>query len=297
LQDRVDLFDASDLAKAALGDSIYSNMMIFGAAWQRGLVPLSHEAITEAITLNEAAVERNLRAFEIGRWAVLFPQEVEALLKPKVIALPKTLDEQIAFRVRHLEAYQGKRLARRYRKFLDGIADRTVREAAAKGYHKVLAYKDEYEVARLLLSSREKARAEFDGDFRMTFNLAPPLLSKPGPDGRPKKREFGSWLERPLRWLSAMRFLRGTPFDPFGYTAERRMERQLIRQYEKDMRAVLPKLDEATRPAVAALAELPMQIKGFGPVKLANEAKSAKRREELLAAIRAGGKALARAAE
>ena len=272
-------------------------MMIFGAAWQRGLVPLSHDAITEAIGLNGAAVERNLRAFEIGRWAVLHPKEAQALLTPNVIALPKSLDEQIAFRKGHLEAYQGKRLARRYTRFLDGIADRTVREAAAKGYHKLLAYKDEYEVARLLLSSREKAQAEFEGDFRMTFNLAPPLLSREGPEGRPMKREFGPWLERPLRWLSALKILRGTPFDIFGYTSERRMERRLIRQYERDMKEVLPKLDEATRPAIAALAQLPLDIKGFGPVKLANEAKAAKRREELLAAIRAGGPARAQAAE
>ena len=297
LKERVDLFDASDLAKAVLGDSIYSNMMIFGAAWQRGLVPLSHDAITEAIGLNGAAVERNLRAFEIGRWAVLHPKEAQALLTPNVIALPKSLDEQIAFRKGHLEAYQGKRLARRYTRFLDGIADRTVREAAAKGYHKLLAYKDEYEVARLLLSSREKAQAEFEGDFRMTFNLAPPLLSREGPEGRPMKREFGPWLERPLRWLSALKILRGTPFDVFGYTSERRMERRLIRQYERDMKEVLPKLDEATRPALAALAQLPLDIKGFGPVKLANEAKAAKRREELLSVIRAGGPARAQAAE
>ena len=111
------------------------------------------------------------------------------------------------------------------------------------------------------------------------------------------KREFGPWLERPLRWLSALKILRGTPFDIFGYTSERRMERRLIRQYERDMKEVLPKLDEATRPAIAALAQLPLDIKGFGPVKLANEAKAAKRREELLAAIRAGGPARAQAAE
>jgi indolepyruvate ferredoxin oxidoreductase len=180
---------------------------------------------------------------------------------------------------------------------VDGIADPEVKEAVARGYHKLLSYKDEYEVARLLLSTREKAREEFGGDFRMTFHLAPPILTGKDANGRPKKREFGPWLESPLKLLARMRFLRGTPFDPFGYSAERRMERALIREYEADMAEVLPKLDEATRDAIVALAELPLSIRGFGPVKEANAAKAAKRREELLAAIRAGGAPLARAAE
>ncbi|WP_299782994.1 indolepyruvate ferredoxin oxidoreductase family protein [uncultured Roseobacter sp.] len=297
LKDKLDLFDASDLAKATLGDSIFSNMMIFGAAWQRGLIPLSAEAITQAITLNGTAVERNLRAFDIGRWAVLFPDDAAAVLSPKVVQLPKTQQEKIAFRADHLTAYQSGRLAKKYRKFLDDISDNDLRDAALKGYHKLLTYKDEYEVARLLLSSREKAAAEFEGDFRMTFNLAPPMLSKKGPDGRPMKRTFGPWLEKPLRVLARFKRLRGTPFDPFGYTRERRMERALIKQYERDMREVLPLLSDATKPAIIALAELPLQIKGFGPVKEAHEVKAAKRREELLATIRAGGTETARAAE
>ncbi|WP_320179301.1 indolepyruvate ferredoxin oxidoreductase family protein [Roseovarius pacificus] len=297
LRDDVQLFDAHELATATLGDSIFSNMIVFGAAWQRGLVPLSLEAIRDAITLNGAAVERNLRAFDVGRWAAVFPEEAEALLTPNVVEKPKTLDDKIAFRADQLVDYQGKGLAKRYRKLLDGIDDAEVKEAAARGYHKLLAYKDEYEVARLLLSTRDKAKAEFDGDFEMTFHLAPPLLAKAGADGRPKKREFGPWLERPLRWLSKMKRLRGTPLDPFGYTAERKMERALIKQYERDMAEVLPKLDDATHDAVVALAGLPLQIRGFGPVKQANEAKAAKRREELLAVIRQGGAPMAQAAE
>ncbi|WP_299915672.1 indolepyruvate ferredoxin oxidoreductase family protein [uncultured Roseobacter sp.] len=297
LKDRVDLFDASDLAKATLGDSIFSNMMIFGAAWQRGLVPLSQEAILEAIALNGAAVPQNQRAFEIGRWAVLFPQEAQALLQPKVINLPKTLREKIVFRADHLKQYQSSRLAKRYQRFIDKIEDREVKETALTGYHKLLSYKDEYEVARLLLSTRDKASAEFEGDFKMSFNLAPPMLSKIGPDGRPMKRTFGPWLEKPLRLLAKFKRLRGTPLDPFGYTQERRMERALIKQYERDMGEVLPLLNDATRPAIAALAALPMQIKGFGPVKQQNEAQAAKRREELLGVIRAGGTEAAQAAE
>ncbi len=297
LQDRVALFDASDLAKATLGDSIYSNMMLMGAAWQRGLLPLTHAAITEAVTLNGAAVERNLRAFEIGRWAVLYPEQVQNILTPKVVALPKTLEDKIAFRADHLVGYQGKRLAKRYRKMVDAVTDKAVRAAMAEGYHKVLAYKDEYEVARLLQSTRAKAAAEFDGDFKMKFHLAPPILSRQGSDGRPVKRTFGPWLEKPMALMARFKGLRGTPLDVFGYTAERRMERSLITQYEADMKQVLPKLTDDTRDAIVALAELPKSIRGFGPVKQANEAKAAKRREELLSVIDAGGKDMAKAAE
>ncbi len=297
LQERVALFDASDLAKATLGDSIFSNMMIFGAAWQQGLLPLSHGSITAAIELNGAAVERNLRAFEIGRWAVLHPTEAQRMLAPNVIALPKTLEEQIDFRAEQLRGYQGRRLAKRYRKMLDTISDPRLRGAVARGYHKLLSYKDEYEVARLLLGSREKAAAEFDGAFKMTYNLAPPILSKKGPDGRPAKREFGEWLTPMLKLLCKMKGLRGTPLDVFGYTDERRMERRLIKEYESDIKALDGKVNADTVDAACALAELPMDIRGFGPVKLANQAKAAKRREEILASLRDAGKSMAKAAE
>ncbi|MBI6628419.1 indolepyruvate ferredoxin oxidoreductase family protein [Pontibaca salina] len=297
MKDRLNLFDASELARAALGDSIFSNMMIFGAAWQRGLIPLRHGAIMQAIELNGAAVERNQRAFEIGRWAVLHPNDAAALTTPKNVRTPKSLDEKVAFRGAHLTAYQGKRLAERYHAMLEGIEDDRLKEAVAKGYHKLLSYKDEYEVARLLLESREKARGEFDGDFRITFHLAPPFLGGTGADGRPKKRRFGAWLEMPLRALKRLKFLRGTAFDPFGYSAERRMERALITQYEADLREILPKVTPQTRDIAIALAALPLEIRGFGPVKTANQARAAKRREELLAVFRQGGADMAQVAE
>jgi len=297
LTDDVQFFDASELAHTAMGDSIYSNMMVFGAAWQKGLIPVGYEAIEGAIRLNGAAVEQNLRAFAIGRWAAAFPEDAARLLAPTVVEMPKTAEDRIAYRADHLVEYQGKGLARRYRNLVDGIEDTRVREAVAKGYHKLLGYKDEYEVARLLLKSRDKARAEFDGDFRMTFHLAPPILGGKGPDGRPKKRQFGPWLERPLRVLARMKRLRGTPLDIFGWSAERRMERKLIKQYERDMAEVLPLLDDRTRDAIVALAELPLDIRGFGPVKMANADSAAKRREELLATIRSGGEKVARAAQ
>jgi indolepyruvate ferredoxin oxidoreductase len=297
LQDRVAFFDASDLARVTLGDSIFSNMMILGAAWQQGLVPLTHEAITAAVDLNGAAVDRNLRAFEIGRWAATHPADAQALLIPKVVSLPKTLEERIAFRADHLGAYQGARLARRYRKLVDGITDAGLKEAVAKGYHKVLAYKDEYEVARLLLDTRAKAEQSFGGTFEMSFHLAPPMLTKTGADGRPVKKTYGEGMLRWFRLLTRLKALRGTPLDPFGRTEERRMERALIKQYEADMAEWLPDARAETMDALIALAELPLQIRGFGPVKAANEATAAKRREELLSVLRQGGAPMKAAAE
>ena len=287
MKDRLTLLDASALAAKVMGDGIYSNMILLGAAWQAGRVPVNRGALEQAIRLNGAKVDENLRAFEIGRWAVLNPGEVAKLTASRVVDLPKSLEDRIAHRERHLVDYQGPRLAKRYRKLVDKVTDPALREAVAKGYHKVLAYKDEYEVARLLQETRAKADDVFEGDFRLTYHLAPPLLTKEGPDGRPKKRAFGERREWMFRTLTKLKALRGTPFDPFGYTAERRMERALIRQYEKDMAEVLK--DPGRNPdAARALAELPLQIRGFGPVKQANAAAAEKRREELLAAFRSG---------
>jgi indolepyruvate ferredoxin oxidoreductase len=296
LRDRLLMFDASDLARVLMGDSIYSNMIVFGAAWQKGFVPLGLDAILRAIELNGAAVERNKEAFEIGRWAALNPARVAEVLAPKVVDKPKSLDEKIAYRAEHLVAYQGPRLAKRYRKLVDRADDPRLRDAVARGYHKLLAYKDEYEVARLLRSTRKKAEAEFEGDLKLTYHLAPPLFSRSGPDGRPRKRGFGEWTERLFGVLATLKALRGTPLDVFGYTAERRMERALIRQYEKDMAEIL-KNPARNIDAAVALAELPLAIRGFGPVKAANEARAAKRREELLAAFRSGAAPLRQAAE
>lgn len=295
--ERVALFDASVLARETLGDSIFSNMMILGAAWQQGLVPLAEAAIMDAIALNGAAVEKNRRAFRIGRWAVLNPEAAQRLMQSTVVALPETVEDIIAFRADHLAKYQSKRLARRYRARVDAIDEPRLKAAVAKGYHKLLAYKDEYEVARLHLETEAKARTAFDGDFRLTYHLAPPMISKTGPDGRPQKRGFGPGMVRAFRLLAPLKVLRGTPLDPFGRTEERRMERALIAQYEADLDAWLPKAGPDRMDALIALAELPLQIRGFGPVKAANAAKAEKRREEILAALKGGGDALARAAE
>ncbi len=297
LKDRLTLFDASELARATMGDSIFSNMILFGAAWQNALIPVSHDAILRAIELNGAAVESNLRAFELGRWAALNLQEAMRVAAPKVVELPKTLQERIVFRERHLTEYQGAKLARRYRAMIDRVEDPRLKEAVALGYHKLLAYKDEYEVARLLRKTRAKAEEAFGGDLKLSYHLAPPIMARVGSDGRPRKRRFGAWIERLYPLLAAGRGLRGTWFDPFGHSEERRMERALIRQYEADMDGVLGHVQPQTHDVAVALAELPLQIRGFGPVKMTNAAKAEKRREELLATFRAGGPQLARAAE
>lgn len=294
LRDRLVLFDATDLARAVMGDTIFSNMITFGAAWQAGLIPVTLDALQQAISLNGAAVDANLRAFEIGRWAVHAPDDAARAAEPRIVQKPRSLDEKIAFRADHLTQYQGKRLAKRYRKLVDGIEDTDLKLAVAEGYHKLLSYKDEYEVARLLKQTRDRASETFDGDLTLTYHLAPPTLTKT--EGRPDKKQFGQWVEHFYPMLAKGRVLRGTVFDPFGRSAERRMERALITQYEADMKDAIPKLDQA-RDAVIALARLPLDIRGFGPVKQANAEKAAKRREEFLAAIRSGPSATAQAAE
>ncbi|WP_096785635.1 indolepyruvate ferredoxin oxidoreductase family protein [Rhodobacter sp. CZR27] len=291
LQDRVAFLDATELARVLMGDSIYSNMLVFGAAWQKGLIPLSEEAIHRAIELNGAAVEQNARAFALGRWAVLHPAEAGRILQPEP---PKPVDP-VAYRAERLAGYQSRRLARRFRALVDS-APAEIREDVARGYYQLLAYKDEYEVARLHLDTMDRARAEFDGDFHPTFHLAPPFLAGKG-DERPKKRQFGAWMIPAFRLLATMKVLRGTPLDPFGRNPERRLERRLIAEFEADMAEILPKLRPETMDLGRELARLPLSIRGYGPVKEANATKAAGRREELLAAIRAGGAPLPMAAE
>jgi len=288
------MFDASRLAEVMLGDTIYSNMLILGAAWQAGAVPLTRDAILKAVELNGAKVPQNQRAFEIGRWAVLEPEEAAKRTASIEVDKPQTLQEKIDFRSRHLVAYQGKRLAKRYGKRLEASEDADVKAAMADGYHKLLAYKDEYEVARLLRGTQAKVAEVFEGEYGIKHHLAPPMISKVGPDGRPAKREMGGGM---FGVLARLKWLRGTWFDPFGRTEERRLERALIREYEADMDAVLPLLTDQTREAVVALARLPLDIRGFGPVKLAKAKTAAKRRAELLAVIRAGGVPVRQAAE
>jgi len=263
-------------------------MMILGTAWQKGLVPISIDAILRAIELNGTAIDGNRRAFELGRWAAVYPEQALSMVTGNVITKPKSLDERIKLRAEHLRAYQNAALAAKYMARLHGAGE--LREATSRGYHKLLTYKDEYEVARLHTDNiKTQIEAEFEGNGRLTFHLAPPILGGKTHDGRPKKREFGPWVLHLFGLLARMKGLRGTAFDPFGRTAERRMERDLIAQYEADMDQITANLTPDTLELGRLIAELPLQIKGFGPVKQASVAAYAKRREELLAAFRAGG--------
>ena len=292
---KVGFLDASRLAERLLGDSIYSNMLVLGAAWQRGLLPLTRAAILRAIEMNGAAVKGNQSAFEIGRWAVTDAEAVAKLLEESA-AMPLSLHEKIDFRARHLAAYQDEAYARRYRALVDA-APPVLTEAVALGYHRLLAYKDEYEVARLHLDTVARARSQFEGDLKLSFHLAPPILGGTGPDGRPRKRAFGLWVLPLFRLLARLKPLRGTAFDPFGRTAERRAEQALVAQYEADMAEVFACLTPASEDAALALARLPLDIRGYGPVKEAAMAKAALRRADLLAAIRQDGAPLPVAAQ
>lgn len=282
------LVDATKLAEDRLGDSIFANMIVLGMAWQKGLVPLTHAALTGAIRLNGASVDGNLAALEIGRWVAVDPTSAAAL--PQAAAA-QTLQDKVALRMAHLTTYQNAALADRYQRMVARFSNPELADAVALGYHKVLAYKDEYEVARLLCGSRAKVSDAFEGPARLTHHLAPPVLSRNGPDGRPVKRAFKGaalWL---FPVLARMRGLRGTAFDPFGRSAERRMERQLIADYESDLEVILARLTPSLLPTATALASLPLEIRGFGPVKAAAAASAATRREVLLADLNAAAAA------
>ncbi len=281
------IFDANLVASRLAGDTIYANMILLGAAWQSGHIPVSRDALQQAIRLNGASVDGNLEAFEIGRWAALNGEAVAALADGATGHSAKTLEERIAFREDHLVRFQSVALAKRYRKLVDQASDPRLKEAVALGYHKVLAYKDEYEVARLLQETRRLAEIEFEGDFQLQYHLAPPVLSGTGPDGRPRKRTYSEKLNALWPLLARLKVVRGTPLDLFGYSRERRDERRLIREYETDLRTMLSD-PERNFEAVVERAWLPLSIRGFGPVKQANAEKAATERDRLMAAFEHG---------
>ena len=275
----VDLLDATGLSKAMLGDSIYSNMLMLGAAWQRGLVPLSGEAIKRAIELNGASAKRNARAFAYGRWALLHPERAADLN-------PEYRDERdqadtVEIRGKHLEEYGGEAYRRKYLQFVNRAKDPRLREAIAKGYHKLLAVKDEYEVARLLLKTEDKARREFSGNFSIVYHLAPPIFARKGVGGRPGKVEFAPWTIHLFRLLASMKWLRNTWADPFRHSDERRKERDMLAQYEADMLEVIASADSMDPEAAIELAELPLAVRGFGIVKEKNRIAAERMRMDL----------------
>jgi len=294
------MLDATRMAERLLGDAIYANMLMLGAAFQAGLVPVSEAALVRAIEINGAAVEGNKAAFRLGRWALAEPRAAAAAIARDAEPPAEDLDAVVERRAAHLEKYQNRALARRYRERVARAraADPDFAMALARGYHKLLAYKDEYEVARLHAETLEAAVTErFEGVRQMRFHLAPPILGRRDASGRPVKSEFGPWMLGAMKALARFKVLRGTPLDPFGRTAERRMERAMIARYEAEMDAVERGMTSTTRDLAAALAALPLEIRGFGHVKAAAAEAAERRRDELLAAFAAGGRTVARAAE
>ena len=279
--------DSTRIAKSAFGDSIYSNMILFGLAWQKGWVPVTEGAILRAIELNGVAVEKNVGAFTLGRWAALdFDAVCGAVNARSVDPIATTVDELIEQRKSHLRQHSNEKAADRFMAFVKRFHDNEMKEAVAESYHKLLAVKDEYEVARLHLSSASKAKDEFDGNFKMTFHLSPPLLARTGKDGRPKKYEFGQWMIPVFRIIASMKWLRGTWLDPFGRGSERLLQMEFTRQFETDMEEVLASNDPGKREIALELAKLPTTVRGYGPVWEESYRVAMTRRDELFTQLR-----------
>ncbi|MCB1505675.1 MAG: indolepyruvate ferredoxin oxidoreductase family protein [Hyphomicrobiaceae bacterium] len=277
------LFDAHRIAETMLGDAIYANMMLVGFAYQRGYLPIPSDNIETAIAINGVDVAANTQAFRIGRLAAhdreALQRLAETLPAKAQTRTSDTIEQLIAIRATDLAKYQDADLAARYEHRIAAILKRDVHsrheskaltEAVAIAYHRLLAIKDEYEVARLYTDGRfaRMISTEFSGVTSMRIHLAPPLLSPKDPDtGRPLKRRFGPWIMPALRLLARAKRLRGTRLDIFGYSTERRAERQLIADYEQDLDIIVANLSAASHTAAVALARWPLAIRGFGAVK------------------------------
>jgi indolepyruvate ferredoxin oxidoreductase len=279
--DRLTSVDTTELALRLTGDSIAANLMMVGIAVQAGLLPVSPKALEQAINLNGVAVQLNLTAFRLGRLFVADPDKVMVVAVESVETqtLPETCEDIIAHRSQHLAAYQGEALVRRYRDKLARVrraeqkavpGSDTLTRVFAHNYARLLAIKDEYEVARLLTDPELHARiaADFENGARLSFNMAPPFLLDHSAMGRPRKRSFPAWIMLPvLRVLARLKSLRGTPFDLFGYSRERRAERKLISDYEALVERTLERLTADNVQQAAALIGKVESIRGYGPVK------------------------------
>ena len=298
-----DFIDASGLAIALMGDAIYTNPFIMGYAFQKGLIPLAAPSIMQAIELNGTAVERNKAAFDWGRRAAMDLRAVQKIAtppeaKPESQHLSETIEELVARREKFLTGYQNAAYARRYADLVARVrkfegdkfpGSKALSAAVARYYFKLLAYKDEYEVARLYTQSdfMKRVNDQFEGDFKLTFHLAPPIMAKPDPvTGEPRKRVFGPWMMAAFGVLAKLKGLRGTAFDVFGYTAERRMERQLVADYERLVATLLDGITTGNYDIAVDLASIPEHIRGFGHVKDAHLREAKAREAELLAQFR-----------
>ncbi|MGD8324573.1 MAG: indolepyruvate ferredoxin oxidoreductase family protein, partial [Gammaproteobacteria bacterium] len=289
--------DATHLADALLGDNIGANIFMLGFAFQRGLLPLSGEALYRALELYAVNVEGNKQAFNWGRFAAHSPEIVADLLNDsRSSEKPATeLSAIVARRAAWLRDYQDQAYAQRYRdrvSEIDALERRVAPDsrrlvtAVARNLFKLLAYKDEYEVARLHTQTGflEGLKKHFRNDFKTEFHFSPPFFARKDPTtGRPRKYRVGPWILPVLRLLARMRSLRGGPFDVFGYTRERRLERRLIADYESLLDRFAKELTKERLETAVALAELPESIRGFGPIKSASVEVADARRAELLA--------------
>jgi indolepyruvate ferredoxin oxidoreductase len=296
-----DFVPATELATALVGDSIATNVFMMGYAYQRGLLPVGAEAIDKAIELNGVAVAANRRTFALGRLAAHDRKRVEAAAgtaaTPEAEA-PQSLDDLVERRVAFLTGYQDRAYAERYLAAVDRVEAaererapgmRGLAEAAARNLFKLMAYKDEYEVARLYTDGdfEKKLRRQFEGELKLKFHLAPPLLARRHPEtGQLVKREFGPWVFQAFKLLAGLKRLRGTAFDVFGLTAERRRERQLIEEYRAVLETLAAGLNADNHALAVELARLPAEIRGFGHVKEHNIARVKAREAELLQAWR-----------
>jgi indolepyruvate ferredoxin oxidoreductase len=302
--------EATRVATALMGDSIATNMFMLGVAYQKGLVPISADAINKAIELNGAAVKMNQAAFLWGRRTAVDPAAVERMITPKeqpqATAIAESLDEAIQRRVEFLTGYQNAGYAAKYAQLVQRVRKEEqarakgmvgLTEAVARYYFKLLAYKDEYEVARLYADPAfmEKVRAQFDGDYKLHFHLAPPLLSKRNEKGELIKREYGSWMLPAFKVLAKLRFLRGTALDVFGHTEERRTERQLIADYERIVDELLAKLTPDNHALAVQIASIPEEIRGYGHVKARHLAAAKAKEAKLLETWRTPAEARAAA--
>jgi indolepyruvate ferredoxin oxidoreductase len=312
-----EFLDATKLATGLMGDSIATNLFMVGFAYQRGLLPVGEAAILRAIELNGTAVEANKQSFRWGRLAAVDPARVSAaaipIATPETQRLSESLDEIIARRVEFLTAYQDAAYARRYSDLVakvraaeaSKIAGSTaLAEAVARYYFKLLAIKDEFEVARLYAETDFLARvaAQFEGDYKLNFHLAPPVLNKPDQEtGEAKKSVYGPWMMSAFRTLAKLKRFRGTALDPFGKTAERRRERELIGEYETLVAELSGALAAHNHSLAVELAQIPEHIRGYGHVKDRHLVAAKKKEAELLAAFRdakpVGPKTMAMAAD
>ena len=280
----VGVFDADAMATQFLGDSIYTNPVMLGYAWQKGWIPLELASLMRAIELNAVAVAQNKSAFEWGRRAAHDWAAVQKALNPgQVIAFTprakQSIEDMVQRRVEFLTAYQNTVYAQTYEALVGqvrlaetALADAgklPLTEAVARYLFKLMAYKDEYEVARLHTDTgfQSKVNAMFEGDFKLHYHLAPPLLAARNARGELQKSKFGPWMQTAFKLLAPLKVLRGGPLDVFGYTQERREERALVEEYRAAISAMLPALTAANRDAAVAFARVPEQIRGFGHVK------------------------------